>query len=166
MNMRGAQLGDSSAPWGSVEFKQWFIAGKSKMALLTWLVTLRGFLWGCAQLKISTCSLTPDLPGKVVSGGVGPFTWWLASPQPSLSWKPGRSCMALSDLALKFTQHHSVVGLESQAGPHSREVSWTPPFDDGMSRSHNWEPCGMRDVVVASLEESWALALPFAGWGT
>lgn len=62
--------------------------------------------------------------------------------------------MTLSDLALKFTQHHSVVGLESQAGLHSREVSWTLSFDDGVSRSHNREPCGMKDVVVASLEES------------
>lgn len=49
MNMRGAQLGDSSAPWSSIEFKPWFIAGKSQKALLTWLVTLREFLWGCAQ---------------------------------------------------------------------------------------------------------------------
>lgn len=148
MKLRGAQLGNS-IPWGLIEFKQWFSAGVSKISLMTWLVPLRRFLGRCAEVGLSTCPPYTWCPSQGGLRVVGQFTWWLASCRASIPWKLCGSCMAS-----EFTRHHSVVRLEAQAGPHSREVSWTSSFDNGVVLSHNRRPCGMRDTDVTSLENT------------
>lgn len=147
MKLRGAQLGNS-VPWGLIGFKQWFSAGVSKIALMTWLVPLRRFLGRCAEVGRQPALRTRGVLRKVVSG-------WLDSLHGG--WLPAEQASHGNCVEAAWPQSSpgiTVVRLEAQAGPHSREVSWTSSFDNGVVLSHNRRPCGMRDTDVTSLENA------------